>query len=454
MGNEQNIRNFTSVDIAAYHQGRLTPAEMHALEKAAMEDPFLGDALEGYQAQATLTTDFAELRSRLQDRIGEEKKTRVIAAGSYRWLRIAALFILIAGAGLLIYQFGGSNTATAPVAQKDNASSKTAIADTTSSTALTPAIDNKLDEIKPEKTTTLPKNDVSISAAQGYSTDRSIAAATARRDSLIVNEETKKAVAFNENTREQDYKAKSAAKETNDKALLDEKLTGRTAGVAVQNQKASPVAMNEDSRQAPGRARNYAGINQTNVFRGRVTDDENNPLPFVNITNPVDNVGTYSDAKGNFVITYPDSILDVQVRSLGYVNRNARLQNNLNDNKIVMNDDRSSLTEIVVSNKQINTKRRESNLVLEEPVPADGWAAYDAYLANNLNIPETFTSKQTGGGEVELSFEVNKLGEPVKIRVEKSLCETCDKEAIRLVKEGPKWKRKARKGRTSVTIAF
>ena len=39
-------------------------------------------------------------------------------------------------------------------------------------------------------------------------------------------------------------------------------------------------------------------------------------------------------------------------------------------------------------------------------------------------------------------------------RVEKSLCDKCDKEAIRLVKEGPKWKRNARNGRTTVTIPF
>ena len=37
----------------------------------------------------------------------------------------------------------------------------------------------------------------------------------------------------------------------------------------------------------------------------------------------------------------------------------------------------------------------------------------------------------------------------------KSLCSKCDKEAVRLVKEGPKWKRIAsKKGRTTVTINF
>jgi hypothetical protein len=110
----------------------------------------------------------------------------------------------------------------------------------------------------------------------------------------------------------------------------------------------------------------------------------------------------------------------------------------------------------VISNKKVNSKRQENNtMVLEEPEPADGWTNYDLYLANNLKVPDNFKDKQTGTrGEVELSFEVDKNGEPFNITVKKSLCETCDKEAIRLVKEGPKWKRKARKGKATVKIAF
>jgi TonB family protein len=93
-------------------------------------------------------------------------------------------------------------------------------------------------------------------------------------------------------------------------------------------------------------------------------------------------------------------------------------------------------------------------MVLDEPEPVDGWSNYDLYLVNNLKVPETFKTKQGSGGEVELSFEVDKNGEPVNITVKKSLCESCDKEAIRLLKEGPKWKRKIKKGKGTVTIAF
>jgi TonB family protein len=93
-------------------------------------------------------------------------------------------------------------------------------------------------------------------------------------------------------------------------------------------------------------------------------------------------------------------------------------------------------------------------MVLEEPEPIDGWDNYDTYLANNIRLPEKQQVKQKVSGEVQLSFEINRDGDPVNITVDRSLCQSCDQEAIRLVKEGPKWKRKTRKGRTSVTVNF
>ena len=41
--------------------------------------------------------------------------------------------------------------------------------------------------------------------------------------------------------------------------------------------------------------------------------------------------------------------------------------------------------------------------------------------------------------DFQLSFKVNKAGKPVKVRVEKSLSASCDKEAIRLLTNGPAW---------------
>jgi hypothetical protein len=50
MNNELNhIQNYSADDIRRYWNNQMSPAEMHALEKAAMDDPFLADALKVIQ---------------------------------------------------------------------------------------------------------------------------------------------------------------------------------------------------------------------------------------------------------------------------------------------------------------------------------------------------------------------------------------------------------------------
>jgi TonB family protein len=90
--------------------------------------------------------------------------------------------------------------------------------------------------------------------------------------------------------------------------------------------------------------------------------------------------------------------------------------------------------------------------VIEELEPADGWSSYNEYLAKSLKEPDLAKEKNTHG-EVELSFEVNSTGEPINIKVVRSLGKAFDEEAIRLLKEGPKWKKKSR-NKGKVTIRF
>ena len=107
MAGGEPIKNFSGEDIRRYHAGELSPQERHALEKAALDDPFLADALEGYAYTVTPDADLAELRQRLQQKREEEK---VIppgrsAAQPFRWWRIAALFLLLVGAGWAVVWF-------------------------------------------------------------------------------------------------------------------------------------------------------------------------------------------------------------------------------------------------------------------------------------------------------------------------------------------------------------
>jgi TonB family protein len=97
------------------------------------------------------------------------------------------------------------------------------------------------------------------------------------------------------------------------------------------------------------------------------------------------------------------------------------------------------------------------NLIQAAPElePADGWSNYKTYLVNNINVPEDLRRTEEPEGQVQLSFEVNQEGNPINIRVEKSLCEKCDEEAVRVVKQGPKWKKKNKKAkRITISVPF
>ena len=63
---------------------------------------------------------------------------------------------------------------------------------------------------------------------------------------------------------------------------------------------------------------------------------------------------------------------------------------------------------------------------------------FNAYLASTYVYPAQALEKGEEG-EILLSFEVNKKGVPNRIRVAKSFSETCHKEIVRLLEEGPKW---------------
>jgi hypothetical protein len=84
--------------------------------------------------------------------------------------------------------------------------------------------------------------------------------------------------------------------------------------------------------------------------------------------------------------------------------------------------------------------------------PEEGWQAFHQYITKNRKVVGDMNSKSAINGTVELGFDVDKNGRPFNIVVTKSLCESCDAEAIRLLKEGPPWK--AGSNKATVQIPF
>ncbi|MBL7743623.1 MAG: carboxypeptidase-like regulatory domain-containing protein, partial [Chitinophagaceae bacterium] len=452
-------------------------------------DSFLADALEGYAiAGVNVNADIAELKRRLAGKAEEKKVIPIHGSSRYSfpWLRAAAVIIFLAGAGLLSYQFlfKTKNTDIAQAPQKEtqttnnsatvNAQTVTNIPDTPATNATNNVTSGTVGtpprKISEKEQFSKSNNDPGTETATVASEKKELAKSIDDKTAPVtgnVNDRTKNTERLEETANKPVVAStsKPAAINTDavkkDVAMNDDaaRQQGRFSKQRAENDAdKSPKEGVVTAKDIPGTNRSNQGyLSNMNYFRGKVTDANNNPLPFTNVVNTVDNVGTYSDAKGNFTLVSTDSMMDVQLRSLGFENNKIRLRSDIPTNQIMMQEDRSLNARILDTVKRnFAVRSREGNMTFEEPEPADGWTSYGSYLANNLNVPESFdTKKNIDQNVVELSFEVNKFGDPVNIRVEKSLCDKCDKEAIRLVKEGPKWKRKAKKGkRTTVRVPF
>jgi hypothetical protein len=116
----------------------------------------------------------------------------------------------------------------------------------------------------------------------------------------------------------------------------------------------------------------------------------------------------------------------------------------IKDVLIAMKESESELSEIVTN---AFDKKMEQEKASVMPEPVIGKKAYKNYLKKSLVRP---IDEECGKakGKVELSFYIDESGRPTKINIKKSLCQSANAEAIRLVKEGPEWT----KGDKEITI--
>ena len=160
MAENKTIKNFTAADIEKYWNKKLSPAEMHEMEKAAMDDPFLADALEGYRYTANTDEELRILRGKFDDKLNTTVPVIPIPQKKYAWLKIAASIIVLVGAGLVVRQLVLKNKNETPIAKaedaKDNKPSETTktkevMLNTGADTTNTGSVSNQSAPVKTEK---------------------------------------------------------------------------------------------------------------------------------------------------------------------------------------------------------------------------------------------------------------------------------------------------------------
>ena len=100
---KENKKKYYVHDFARYHSGTMPSDEMHALEKAALEDPFLADALDGYAFSKNSQKELDEITIQLDEKRKQKKVVSISSLSSGAWWKIAAMFVVIAGAGYLFF---------------------------------------------------------------------------------------------------------------------------------------------------------------------------------------------------------------------------------------------------------------------------------------------------------------------------------------------------------------
>ena len=346
---------FTAEDIERYYSGKMSPLEMHKLEKAAMEDPFLADALEGYGFTNTPVKDNEYLYSQLQSKMTAGKVVPINKFDKNQFLKITALFILLAGCGWAVYKFAFNTR------NNDIASVK------------------KIEAPTPVITADTIRNETALQQKN-------------------INQETD---------------TQTTAIQDNGNGTVSLSTQNRHTGKLNSNTASIPKEKVQNSE--PSRAKTER------VISGYNKDASAGP-------------GISETSDSGTIASAPQTV------SAG------------KENVIVLKRSKSDpMPEVVLSNIKKDSNYRNPNITFEEAEPANGIVYYNDYVANNLEMPELEMRKNVAG-EVKLSFDVNDAGQAINIKVEKSLCTECDKEAIRLLKDGPKWvkKKKNKKGKLSI----
>ena len=457
MSTNNNNINYNAEEIQRYLTGKMTPQEMHELEKASLDDEFLADAIEGYSllADENHSKVIAELKKEITEKITGGGKVAEMKGNWKQWYRIAAVLFIMLGSAAIIYKyvFSEKQEGVQTIAQEK------VRAPSDSSVPLTTITDS-------DKSVAANTPKTTISAEQQpTATDKN-------------NAEQKQLTAKNESIKTKDTAVNSldvvavpaapvsSLAKNDDVAAVkaqEYKSAEKKSAVALTKEKSAGLISPQSnmSKPQPGlETKNYSGNYRQNIFKGRIVDNKNEPLPFARIAIKNDSfkIATYADVKGNFSFVAPDSVLEVDAMSVGYYNSSAKLQTGglLSKNTIVLKESNQSLSEVLVTGPKADRSKSLNQTVIDTSNPAEpevGWSNYDIYLTNNLVLPQK-EKFSTAHGRIELSFSVDKNGNPGNITVDKSLNNELDSQAIKAVKEGPKWKSNRKKSRGKIVLEF
>ncbi|CUO55405.1 energy transducer TonB [Bacteroides finegoldii] len=362
--------------LSDYIQGLRKGKEAHRLEKESMKDPFLADAIDGYnQVEGNHEQRIEQLRIQISARSTKKRNTYAII-----WSVAACLVIGFGISSYFLFLKETPEPVIPIIPQKE-----IALVPTKTKTDSTP--------ISPVSMKQADKKDIIAKSRTTISKPPSAPITT-----MPMEEETSDQMV----------------------AATDEEVIMTTGASDPESVKKMRIAK-------------MAVIPTNDIIKGKVTDQKGEPLIGASVMYKGTNIGTVTDVNGEFSLLKKAENKQLTAQYIGYDPVEVPVDTS-RTMLIAMNEDQKGLSEVVVVGHGVNKKANKDNT----SQPVDGKRKYLKYLKKNLVRPTDETCAQVKG-KVVLTFLVNRDGRPFHIKVKKSLCESSDKEAIRLVQEGPDW---------------
>ncbi len=418
-----------------YLNGQMTPAEQHAFEKRLLEDEFEMDALEGFThlAPPDLQSDFELLTEKIKKR---PEKSKVIV-----FWRVAAAFVLLAIFSFVAYLLIDQDNPTEVVKKYETPE----IAETESTDKSSFMSDDSV------KSGVIPED------SDGLFSDSEVTLQVADTP-----QETSADISLNVGKYEDEAEVEQFARQVEEipdpvpSATLSKKVApveSASAPAKIELPTQEHIAEIPESPQISRQmatAKKRSAPSETRMITGRITSEEDpGGIPGVNIVLKGTSIGTVSDMQGEYALEVPEGVNPVIVySSVGYVSEevvlNDRQQMNIN-----MEPDANTLSEIVVIGYGAQAKKdllgavsvadenKQSGSYIP-PAPVGGNNAFKSYIEENLRYPASGL-EQGIKGTVRLKFTIKPDGRIADMQILKSLGKDFDREAIRLISEGPAW---------------
>jgi hypothetical protein len=429
--------HFSLADIERYLQGRMSAREMHELEKAALQDPFLADAIEGYgSASVPLAKQHLnQIAAALQAPAQEEAKVVALGRSSRQWWKIAAAVIILAGtaaAGWYVF-----NRPAVPATPE--------LAQHTEPIAPPPAVPRVTDSFKPAEPAAQKKKlpgqfRKGPAFPKTQPADPQLLAAVPRQKQLAPATTAPAVTA----------EPAAAAPAAEVQALRMTARPDSTASAAIPPPAHPTVTAYSAMRKSAAAS---VQAPQHYLLQGTVLDNQQQPVANATVKPQNGKALAMTDDQGRFTLRSMDSVVTVQVSSLGHEDLQASIAAK-QPNVLHLDEASESLADMVVTEIR-SRKKAESKKAADNAYPAGGWRSFQEYVYNKLHKEaDTTGSSRFSSGEIELEFLVNEDGIPYDLKVIRSFNDSLNNDAMEALKNGPRWIITGKKKRNKVTLHF